>query len=241
MPEDNVLDPEANLDWEDAKALVNERLEKLLGVSEDKVSLFHNTTVGVQRILTRILQLSRQQEIVFLTTDFEYPGIMAMADECWPGPLYIVKVEEMIWNKQADQVSEAIKQAILLTRPTVVYLSHVSRGVGYVLKQDVVDFIRAVSPGTIIILDGAQAIGNIDVSSHIIDMTDFYVTSGHKWLGGQATLGVVLADPAALADSTRTLGVGRTAPAVFAASHADTAAIAVLVAVGTIVPTAHTG
>lgn len=43
----------------------------------------------------------------------------------------------------------------------------------------------------ITVVDGAQALGNIEISADGMAEVDYYVTSAHKWLRGNTTLGIV--------------------------------------------------
>ena len=51
--------------------------------------------------------------------------------------------------------------------------------------------IRTACPSALIVIDGAHAVGHVPVNVGSLD-PDFYLFSGHKWLFGPATLGVLV-------------------------------------------------
>jgi len=181
--------------WDAVLGEVRDHFRQLLGVPEEYVTIFHNTTAGIQRVFLRIGHLLTSRNAMLLTTDLEYPGTVAMADECWQGPMVIAEIAHLIWEGRCDEVLDVLKRSFLLTRPAVIYISHVARGFGYPLDLEFIRFVKSVNPSTIIVIDGAQAIGNIAIGEELLSLVDFYVTSGHKWLGGKPTLGVVYAHP----------------------------------------------
>jgi len=189
--------------WESALEEMKEQYSKLLGTSAQHVTVFHNTTAGVQRIFLRLTHLLRGHRATLLTTDLEYPGIIALVDETWHGRVIIAQVAELINKGRGQEVSEQLKQLFLLTQADVIYISHIARAFGFHLEKSFLEFVRQVNPQTVLIVDGAQAVGNIVVRSPFLNLVDFYVASGHKWLCGKQTLGLIwcppewkLADPA---------------------------------------------
>jgi len=182
-------------DWDAVLTEVRSHFSHLLGMPEEHVTLFHNTTAGIQRVFLRISQLLRSRNAVLLTTDLEYPGTVAMVDECWQGPMIIAEVAHLLWEGRCAEVTEVLKAAFLRTRPAVIYISHVARAFGYPVDLEFLRFAKEINPGVLIVADGAQAIGNIPVGRDVLGLVDFYVTSGHKWLCGKPTLGLVCADP----------------------------------------------
>lgn len=174
---------------EEAKAQVGVLLQQ----PPHNITVFHNTTAGVQRIFLRLRHLLESSNPTLLMSDLEYPGIVSLVDENWQGRLVMAEVANLVWENEAALVEEALKHAIQIARPSVIYLSHVARTNGYCLNEGVIDFIREVNPRAVIIIDGAQACGNIHVGKSFLDKIDFYVTSGHKWLCARPTLGLVCA------------------------------------------------
>jgi selenocysteine lyase/cysteine desulfurase len=181
-------------DWDKEVEVVQSKFGKLLGQPAKTISIFHNTTAAVQRVLLRLSQLFGASEPTLLLTDLEYPGIVSAVDEEWVGRVVMAKLSDLIWTTGGAGITEKLKECILMSRPSVVYLSHIARASGYRIEEHkILDFIRRYLPQTVIVLDGAQACGNIHVTSQILAKVDIYVTSGHKWLCGKQTLGLVYA------------------------------------------------
>lgn len=189
--ESSAADAEKRVPWSHAVEEVKAGLSRLLSVRTTYLTLYHNTTAGVQRVFTRLGHLTGRGEPTLLTSDIEYPGIMALADENWGGRLIVVQVADLVWGGKCHLVEPVLKKAILLACPTVFYGSHVARASGFVLSTKLLRFAREVNPNIVTIIDGAQAVGNIVIEPEMLQLADFYVTSGHKWLGGKQTLGIV--------------------------------------------------
>ena len=183
-----------DFNWDEAVGIVQEKFGKLLGQPTNTISIFHNTTAGVQRTLLRLGQLFGASEPTLLLTDLEYPGIVSAVDEEWPGRVVMASLCDLIWRGEVFRITDKLKQCIRMARPSVVYISHIARATGYrIEEEEIISFIRATLPKTVIVIDGAQACGNILVSKELLDEIDIYVTSGHKWLSGKQTLGLVYA------------------------------------------------
>ena len=183
--------------WDNAVDSVRRSYGELLGVHKRNVSIFHNTTAAIQRVLIRLGRIPDASTATLLITDVEYPGVFAALEELWPGPVVVLRISDYLWASEAPDTQEIVDvfaKAIRLIRPTVLYFSHVARTSGYVLPAaKIVEQVRAINPPTFIFVDGAQAIGNIFVPPSLLNEVDAYVTSGHKWLCGKTTLGLLYA------------------------------------------------
>jgi selenocysteine lyase/cysteine desulfurase len=96
------------------------------------------------------------------------------------------------------------------------------RTTGQVLSSETLRYFREANPRVIIVLDGSQAVGNIVVDHDVLQHVDFYIGSGHKWLGGMPSSGFVwrrdatrweVADPAQSLSYPGYLGGTGNAPA----------------------------
>jgi selenocysteine lyase/cysteine desulfurase len=150
--------------------------------SERHVALFHNTTSALQRILMRIDREFAGSDPTLLTTDQEFPGCVAAIDDCWSGPVVVAK---------AGPLHESLAAAYNYVKPRVVFLSHVARAAGQVVARETLQYFREANPRVVIVLDGSQALGNTVVGDDVLELVDFYVACGHKWLGGLTTSGFV--------------------------------------------------
>jgi len=177
----------------------------------EHIRLFHNTTGAVQRVLMQIDREYAGTHPSLLTTDLEYPGCVAAIDDVWGGSVMVAELAADLMSATArglradSWLEAALMRAYNYVRPRVVYLSHVMRTTGQLISTDVLQYMREANPRVVIILDGCQALGNVLVPEELLKLVDFYVTSGHKWLGGMTTSGFVwirepgkwkLADPA---------------------------------------------
>lgn len=80
------------------------------------------------------------------------------------------------------------------TRPICV-ISHIPFCVGVKLPlSEIAHSLRAACPNAQIVFDGAHAVGQVEVDLTKLDF-DFYVFSGHKWLYGPPSLGIMIIGP----------------------------------------------
>jgi len=208
------------IEW---KSIVNNAKDvfaKLINADNCDISLFHNTTSAIQRVLSQLNNYNAFQGYTLMTTDVEYPGIYAAANEIWEGPICIIKLSDLIYNTQnieENNILDRIFTAIKIVKPTVLYFSHVTRSQGYIFDIDKISsFSEKVLPYKFFIADGAQAVGNICIDLNNIPFVDAYVTSGHKWLCGPQHLGILyskrkwrMEDPAqSYSESVKSAGTG---------------------------------
>lgn len=183
-------------DWNQALDSVQYGCATLLGVPQNHVSIYHNTTAAIQRVFVRVGHVLARETATLFTTDVEYPGIIALADENWHGRIVMAEIGDLIWRNRFKHIEESIRRAFLVAKPDVVYLSHITRASGYRFPlETLLPYMKQINPRIVIIIDGAQAVGNIVVGPDILELVDFYVTSGHKWLSGRTTLGILYAPP----------------------------------------------
>jgi len=186
-------------DWKSTVNFAKDSFARVINSSNSHISLFHNTTSAVQRVLTQLNNYSPFQGSTLVTTDVEYPGIYAASNEIWEGPICVIQVSDLIYNCNSineDKIFERISTAIKLVKPTVLYFSHITRSQGYVFDIDRISkFADQVLPYKFLIVDGAQSIGNIHVDIEKLPLIDAYVTSGHKWLCGPQHIGILYSDP----------------------------------------------
>lgn len=171
------------------------------------ITLFTNTTSAFTRVLSRIEKSYAGSDPTLLTTDLEYPGCVAAIDDAWSGPVVMARVADtLIDSDDPDRfLSETLIRSHNFVKPRVVFVSHVMRTTGQVLSPVTLRNLRELNPRVIIVIDGSQAAGNVVVPRELLHEADFYIASGHKWLGGSTTSGFAwrrdperwpLADPA---------------------------------------------
>jgi hypothetical protein len=221
MAEPSQISKESKkLAWEDAKAEV---LRRFLTFLPDDVGggcyIMPGTTSAVRRVLDCLRPHLRTGLTTLLTTDDEYPGIIAALDEFWPGPMFIAKTSDFIWTSAQGKTEQFLEQCAHIVRPQVVYVSHVTRAAGFRFTEGFFQRMRKAMPTAVIIVDGAQSFGNVDLRCDVgfFQSVDAYITSGHKFGGGKTYSGLiwvgpcldhVIQDPAV--GYTRTQGSGST-------------------------------
>lgn len=215
-------------DWErivkDAQHTIGHLLAPGDGVSyayepDLHISLFTNTTSAFTRVLSRIERAYKGSDPTLLTTDLEYPGCLAAIDDAWSGPVVMARVMSRLLDASSTEQDRILRDALIrahnFVKPRVVFVSHVMRATGQVLSPKTLRTLRESNPRVIIVVDGSQAIGNIVAERELLEEADFYIASGHKWLGGMTTSGFVwrrdpsrwvLADPAQSFDYPGQLG-----------------------------------
>lgn len=162
---------------------------------DDKIDLFYNTTSAFTRVLSRIARDYAGSRPTLLTTDLEYPACVAAIDDAWTGtgPVVMAQVAADITTAASPDtyLHDIVIRACNVVKPRVVFLSHVMRTTGQVLATDTLRCLREANPRILIVVDGSQAVGNVVVPDRLLQEVDFYIASGHKWLGGLTTSGFV--------------------------------------------------
>ncbi|MCA1706440.1 MAG: aminotransferase class V-fold PLP-dependent enzyme [Actinobacteria bacterium] len=192
-------------DWDDLVASAREIIARVLAPEDHDsyregyepqghLNLFTNTTSALSRVLSRIDHEYQGSSPTLLTTDLEFAGCIAAIDDLWSGPVAIAQVASAVVSDREggdSQLHLGLVRAFNFIKPSVVFVSHVVRTTGQVLASETVRYFREANPRVIIVLDGSQAVGNIAVEHDLLQYVDFYIGSGHKWLGGMPSTGFV--------------------------------------------------
>ena len=152
----------------------------LIGCSADEVLLTRSTT-NAMNIAGLGVDLSRGDRV--LTTDVEHEG----GSVCWE---YLEKRRGIVIDRVVITPEDHDVKGIVdrfdraITKQTrVISVSHVITSTG--LRMPVSEIValakRAKSRNILTIIDGAQAVGNIEVDVKAIGC-DAYAAPGHKWL-----------------------------------------------------------
>ena len=171
-------------DWFELHESARRAFARTFGSHEDHVALMHSTTDGVNTVVSG-LAFEPGDEIV--TTTHEHPGITAPLDEL----VRRTRVQIRTVEPTADAIVDAIS-----ARTRLVAISHVLWTTGEVLPLAVIA-AAAASRGALVLADGAQALGAIDVDPDALGV-DFYAASGQKWLCGPSGTGALWIAPRAL-------------------------------------------
>jgi L-cysteine/cystine lyase len=163
-------------------AALRAALAGLVGAEPDEIALTHNTTEGINVVVTGLPWRYGDRVV---TTTLEHPGVTL--------PLYQLHRRHGVQVDFADigagtpdQTLTAIAEA---TEPRcqLLVISHVTYSTGAVLPiADIVEL--AHSRGVAVLVDGAQAVGAIPVNLPTLG-ADYYAFPGQKWLCAPAGTG----------------------------------------------------
>lgn len=159
---------------------------KFLGCSIDELLITNSTTSGMNAI-AQGLRLKKGDRI--LTTDQEHGGGLL----CWNyfAKYYGVIVDKITIPKDENN-AELILQKIkskLVKKTKLISVSHILSSTG--LRMPIAEISKLASAnGTLCIVDGAQAVGAMNVNVKELGC-HAYATSGHKWLMGPKGTGIL--------------------------------------------------
>lgn len=155
----------------------------LFGADHDEVALAHSTTEGVAIALTG-LGWQRGDEVI--TTKLEHPGLLLPLSLLAHRFGVVLRYAE-IGMGEGDVVGAI--EAALSPRTRAIALSHLMWSSGAIMPlPDIAALAR--DRGALLIVDGAQAAGQIPVALHDL-WVDAYALSGQKWLCGPEATGAV--------------------------------------------------
>lgn len=186
--------------WRGFKAFFQE-LGQILGVDETHFTLHETTTKAIIKAIKVVKEECSSP--VILSDDLEYKSVALHLDDLKKegNAVQLLNFRDRIFEKSLStlQIKEEILeeyQSIIDNKKTpIVILSHVFSETGTVLPiTDIARAIRKHSPKAFLIIDGAQAVGNISVNKEIFNLVDFYATSGHKWLMGNTSMGILISN-----------------------------------------------
>ncbi|MBT3229917.1 MAG: aminotransferase class V-fold PLP-dependent enzyme [Candidatus Marinimicrobia bacterium] len=153
------------------------KLAEFVNADSEGMIFTPNVTVALNAIANSI-QLQANDEV--LTTDHEYGTIVATwARKCEQQDAILKQVEiDLPVTTQADLVDYFWKQVTPKTR--VILMSHITSATALVLPVKEI-CKRARKAGIITVIDGAHAVGQIELDIRDIE-ADFYTSNCHKWL-----------------------------------------------------------
>ena len=170
-PGDPRINPQIAVVEEECRALA----AAALGAHEEEVTLTHNTTEGLNIVIWSI-DWKAGDEI--LISNHEHPALLQ--------PSYNLHERfGVVYRRAPMDVGEDVLGSVLSQispRTRLVAMSHVSRRNGRVLPARTLAQ-ELHKRGVRLLLDGAQAAGNIPLDFHDLGC-DYYSFCGHKWLLG---------------------------------------------------------
>lgn len=163
-----------------------QRAARLLGCAVDELVLTRSTTDGMNAIAQGV-QLSPGDRV--LTSDQEHPGgSMGWRHLTHRNGVLIDTIAIAPGENDPAAVLERLSQAIA-PRTRVISISHVLSSTGLRMPiREIAELAR--SKGILCVVDGAQAVGGIEVDLKALGC-HAYATSGHKWLMGPKGTGLL--------------------------------------------------
>lgn len=158
-------------------------LARLFGALEEEITLTHNTTEGMNIVLWSV-DWNPGDEIIISSQ--EHPALMIPSYNLLSR--FKVNYRKASIDLNEDVVANVLKQISPRTR--LVAMSHVSRRNGRAIPAR--ELATALHSRNVrLLLDGAQAAGNIRVNFDELGV-DYYSLCGHKWLLGPKGTGALI-------------------------------------------------
>jgi L-cysteine/cystine lyase len=159
--------------------------------SPDCIIFTSNTTMSIDEVLRAVLTPGAE----VLMTDLEHDVVKNAKDWFYRHFRIEFKTVPLVQyqSKQKDLIKSFIEGITAKTR--VVIISHVAFNTGSILPLEQMikqckDRSKKLGGHALILVDGAHAVGNIEVQIGDIGC-DFYAFDGHKWLLGPEGTGVL--------------------------------------------------
>lgn len=150
-----------------------------------------NTTNIITDTLSEIVQLFPERKIII--SDIEHPTILKQLDIYFPKQVSgKVKLHHHLLDSEIDALEMTLMESI--QENSILLVSHVLWNCGIILDiGKIASYAKKL--GTIVLVDGAQAVGNIDLKYFDKKDVDFYFGCTHKWLNAAALCGFVAIHP----------------------------------------------
>ena len=179
------------------------RIAQFLGVESSTIAFPENATEAVNWVAASLnfnagdeVLLSRNEHPA-MNFPWTYQRNLGRVSLSWFG--ISIDPDETLANIQSG----------ITSRTRLIALSHVDRHQGRRVPAKQICELAA-DAGVLVLLDGAQALGQFPVDLHDLGV-DFYAGNGHKWLCGPDGTGIFYAKPGRLQLLTqRHVGVGST-------------------------------
>lgn len=179
------------------------KLAEFLGVSAASLRFFTNTTQAIRHALNESLTAPRltanpETSRTIVWTDAEFPAVRAALEEAAAlraCARKMIEIRQPIYNGAApERIAELVLETVRALDVSILCLSHVCYETGFIMPLDAI--LRTIEElpackRPIVIVDGAQAAGHIQIDPALFRKVHYYATSGHKWLLGQETLGIL--------------------------------------------------
>lgn len=169
---------------QEAQVKLKSNLGRLIGVTAEELTFTQNTTEALNLVING-LPLQSGDEIVFCDLEHTAVVIPALFQKRRGVSVKVVKID------MTDEKSEILNKFnnAITGKTKLVIASHVQYSTGLRMPVKEISAL-AHQHGAWMLVDGAQAVGHINVN--IPDTgADFYAFPGHKWLLGPEGIGVL--------------------------------------------------
>lgn len=164
---------------------------RFLGTSHTSCAFIENATVGIQAVLN---SLELAPDDIILLTNHQYPAVRLAVEERCRRAGATVRTVQISLSSDPDEIVETIDQAAAGSVKLAI-IDHITSPTAILFPvQRIVRMLQARAIP--ILIDGAHAIGQIDVGVEKIG-AEWYVTNAHKWLYGWPGTGILHASDTA--------------------------------------------
>jgi selenocysteine lyase/cysteine desulfurase len=202
--------------WKGVNALLT-GLGSYLGCDPKALTLHERTTDAVQFAVDECCNAfgGPMSRVRIAYTDAEYPGLVALtvrkAEQDGRAELSVAEIMPLIAeNRESEAIANRIVDTCEASKAQVVLLSHVAFASGYVVNVgSVMRELERRKLKPVLIVDGAQAVGNLGDLHPAISAAHYYAACSQKWLCTSHNLGFLVRNEALLND----VGIKPSAPA----------------------------
>ncbi|MSQ23066.1 MAG: aminotransferase class V-fold PLP-dependent enzyme [Chloroflexi bacterium] len=191
--EDGPASPSSLKVHREVDSAARAEVARLVGATPEEISLTENTTEGINIVLNG---LSWQPGDEAITFGIEHSSVL-IPTLFLEREGVLTKVLDVAPEDSADAILAKLHGA-LTPRTKLVSLSHVEYATG--MRMPLAEICAMVQPrGVQVIVDGAQAIGQIAVDFRALPV-DYYAMPGQKWLLGPDGTGALFVRANRIAD-----------------------------------------
>ncbi|HAA12973.1 MAG TPA: aminotransferase [Cytophagales bacterium] len=175
--------------WQEQKEAVREHTAALFGADPEEIALIHNTTEGMN-VIASSMKLKEGDEVILCDHEHTSAYIPWQYHQEEAHGVKIVRPTLPLIPETPEEVVEVFRKAIT-PRTRVISLVHLTNTNGMILPVKAITEM-AHAQGILVALDGAQALGGIEVDLNDLGC-DFYANSTHKWLFSPKGMGILYA------------------------------------------------
>ncbi|WP_452597099.1 aminotransferase class V-fold PLP-dependent enzyme [Pontimicrobium sp. MEBiC01747] len=169
---------------------LRELLSNFLGLSSN-ISFRNNTTTTFIDVI-QVLKEDNDYSLIY--SDLEHPCIQNAIECFFPkNRIIFLKLYDLLLNGQIREIEKRISEN--LSKKSIYLISHVLWNTGIKINvESIATTIKQHNSENILIVDGAQAVGNIErlFNTNFSESNiDLYIGCTHKWLETKNLLGFV--------------------------------------------------